>query len=376
MALPTTIKAHSPSPAGIDFRSDTFTSPCEAMFAAMLEASLGDSVYNEDESTNQLQNMLAEWCGQEAGLFCVTGTLSNQIAIRTHLHQPPHSVLCDYRSHIYAHEAGGLATLSQAMVIPVRPANKVYMTLDDVKENIIPYSGDIHEAPTRVISLENTLDGALMPIKSIHEISEFAHANGYLVHLDGARLWEASAATGITLKEYGRFFDSMSLCLSKGLGAPIGTILVGSAEFIRKANWFKKQNGGGIRQSGPLAAAATVAIMQNWPKLKAVHAKTKDLAQYCVSLGYKLTMPADTNMIWLDLKGAGITNEDLIDECIKNSIKSFGYRIVLHHQTTDYAIDMMKLSLKNVMDRAIAEGRGAIETKEKSSYYNTSKDTK
>ncbi|EGW34187.1 uncharacterized protein SPAPADRAFT_59618, partial [Spathaspora passalidarum NRRL Y-27907] len=266
------------SPAHNEFRSDTFTTPTLSMIQSLGKSTLGDAVYNEDQATIALEEKLASMTGKEAGLYCVSGTLSNQIAMRVHLLQPPYSVLCDHRAHVYVHEAAGLSTLSQAMPQPIIPKNGIHLTLeDDILPNFIPDDGEIHGAPTKLICLENTLHGMLFPLDEIKKISAFCKANDVKLHLDGARLWNAHVETGIPLEEYCSHFDSVSLCLSKTLGAPIGTVLVGNKKFILKANHFKKQNGGGIRQSGLLATMAMTAIEENLPKLKKTHDQAKEL---------------------------------------------------------------------------------------------------
>ncbi len=320
---------------------DTLTTPTRNMIAAMLTATHGDDVYGEDSSINNLQEKVAKLTGKESGLFCVSGTMSNQIALRTHLTQPPHSILCDHRAHVYTSEAGGLATLSQAMVVPVKPQNGVYLTLEDVVSHVW-LGDDIHTAPTKVISLENTLHGTIMPIEEIKKISEFAKKHNIKMHLDGARIWNASIATGISLSDYCQYFDSVSLCLSKGLGAPIGSILVGKSEFTKKANWFKKQNGGGIRQAGILAAAANCAIEESWPKMVETHKKTKEVAKYFESIGITTTLPVETNFIFPDFEKVGISPETFYKYCEKYGIKSYAFRIAFHHQISDEAIELLK----------------------------------
>jgi Threonine aldolase len=219
--------------------------------------------------------------------------MGNQIGVRVHLFQPPHSVLCDYRAHVYAEEGSGLAVLSQAMVTPVHPKNGLYLTLEDV-ENWVVLGDDIHSAPTKVISLELTIGGVLTPIEEIKQISEFAHAHDIKVHCDGARLWNASAASGISLAEYCQYFDSVSMCVSKGLGAPVGGVLASTKANIKQARWLRKQQGGGIRQAGVLTAAAMVALKEVWPTMKETHAKTKKLEQDLKALGVVPQIPVDT----------------------------------------------------------------------------------
>lgn len=202
-----------------DLRSDTFTTPTKEMLDSVFAASIGDAVYNEDVDTIELESTVAHLTGKEAGLFCVSGTLSNQIGLRTHLLQPPYSILCDYRAHVYTHEAAGLAILSQAMVTPVIPSNGNYMTLEDIKAHYIPDDGDIHGAPTRVLSLENTLHGIVYPLEELIRIKGWCLDNDIKLHCDGARIWNAVVETGVSLKQYGEIFDSISICLSKSMGA-------------------------------------------------------------------------------------------------------------------------------------------------------------
>ncbi|KDN50712.1 hypothetical protein RSAG8_01210, partial [Rhizoctonia solani AG-8 WAC10335] len=245
--------------SAVDFRSDTVTSPTASMLQAMISSAVGDDVYNEDETTANLEKHVADLMGHEAGLFVPSGTAGNQIAIRVHLTQPPHSVLCHARSHINQYEAGGIATLSQAMVQPVFPAKGPNLTLEDVKRGAVLWD-DIHCAPTRVIALENTYGGTILPLKEVQRISEFARSKDIRIHCDGARLWNAVAAGAGSFREYGAAFDSISLCFSKGIGAPVGSVLVGSKAFIDRARWVRKSIGGGMRQSGVIAGAARAAL--------------------------------------------------------------------------------------------------------------------
>ncbi|CAH2352010.1 low specificity L-threonine aldolase [[Candida] railenensis] len=337
------MSAFENSPASKEFRSDTFTSPTVSMVNAMQLATLGDSVYNEDETTIALEKKVAKIADKPAGLYCVSGTLSNQIALRCHLFQPPHSVLCDYRSHVYVHEAGGLPTLSQAMVQPIIPKNGIHLTLeDDILPVFIPDDGEIHGAPTKVISLENTLHGMIFPLDEIKKISEFCKANDVKLHLDGARLWNASVETGISIAEYGKYFDSISLCLSKTLGAPVGSVLVGESKFILKANHFKKQNGGGIRQAGILTSMASVAIDENLPKLKQTHEWAKELGQLCEENGIQLEHPVHTNFVFLDLKATKI-DPDLLERLGKEEgIVLGGSRIAYHYQLSKESRESVK----------------------------------
>ncbi|RCK64098.1 Low-specificity L-threonine aldolase [Candida viswanathii] len=327
-----------------EFRSDTFTVPTRAMIEdGFLNATYGDSVYLEDEATLKLESKMCELTGKPAALFCVSGTMSNQIGIRTNLMQPPYSVLCDYRSHIYLHEAAGLATLSQAMVHPVRPANGNYLTLEDILDNVTYDDGDIHAAPTKLISLENTLHGIIMPIEEIERISRFCRDHDIKLHLDGARLINASVETGIPLKEYCQWFDSVSICLSKSLAAPIGSILVGDTKFIARATHFKKQQGGGIRQAGLMTTMAIHALDYNVQKIKKSHDMAKDVGRFCADHGIVLESPVDTNFVFIDLKANQMDPKMFVElGRTKYNVKLMGGRIAFHFQLSRQSVENLK----------------------------------
>lgn len=331
-----------------DFRSDTFTVPTKLMKKTIVEfinneeTVLGDSVYKEDETTSGLEEKLRRLSGKESALYCVSGTLSNQIALRANLVQPPYSILCDYRSHVFMHEAGGIATLSQAMVHPVKPINGNYLTFEDIIENVVLDQEDIHAAPTKVISLENTLHGIIMPIEEIIKIFEYAQIHNIKLHLDGARLWNASIETGISIKQYCSYFDSVSLCLSKSLGAPMGSVLVGDARFINKANHFKKQAGGGIRQSGIMTRMAIQAIDENLSKLKKSHYFAKQLGDFCIENNIILESPVDTNFVFIDLKKNQMNSNLLIEIGESYGVKLMGGRISFHFQNDQESVDKIK----------------------------------
>lgn len=334
----------SQSRAANEFRSDTFTTPTPSMLEAMANATFGDDVYQEDKMTTEFQNEVARLTGMEDALFMLSGTMGNQIGVRVHLFQPPHSVLCDYRAHVYAEEGAGLAVLSQAMVTPVHPTNGLYLTLKDV-ENWVVLGDDIHTAPTKVISLELTIGGVLTPLEEIKKISEFAHAHDIKVHCDGARLWNASAATGISLAEYCQYFDSVSMCVSKGLGAPVGGVLASTKANIKQARWLRKQQGGGIRQAGVLTAAAMVALKEVWPTMKETHAKTKRLEADLKAMGVVPQIPVDTNFFFIDAEKSKIDMGVLLEQCQKFNVKLQDERISMHHQVSDEAIENLKSAI-------------------------------
>ncbi|KAI7901842.1 pyridoxal phosphate-dependent transferase [Cokeromyces recurvatus] len=324
-----------------DMISDTATIPTDEMFDIMKAASRGDDVYQTDEDCQLLEDYVAKLVGHEAGLFCTSGTLSNQLGLRSLLFQPPHSVLCDSRSHVFNYECGGIAYHSQANVVPVF-AKGTYMTADEVESRI--NKDTLCGAITKVISLENTLNGTIMPIEEIRKIHDVARAHDIKMHLDGARLWNASEASGTPLNEYGQYFDTISLCLSKGVGAPIGSILTGPKELITRARHIRKMMGGGWRQAGMLAVAARHCINTVVPTMKETHALARKLSQHLESLGVNILLPVETNMIFIDTVRTGIIISDLAEALKVKNIKIFSNhgtttRIVLHYQITEEAID-------------------------------------
>ncbi|KAJ9615812.1 hypothetical protein H2200_001889 [Cladophialophora chaetospira] len=350
-----------PGPAAFDFRSDTMTTPTASMLAAITNTTLLDDVVLEDPTTNNLESYIADISGHEAALLVMSGTMGNQVALRTHLTQPPHSVLCDIRGHVYNYEAGGVSSLSNAMIIPVRPSNSHHLTLEDIQAHAI-ISSDVHACPTRVISLENTLDGMIMPLSEIKRIATFAREHGLKLHLDGARIWEAVAATdGSSLPDFCSHFDSVSMCFSKGLGAPIGSIIVGSKAFIAHARRIRKMIGGGTRQAGVISAAARVAVEEGFGrgpsgeggKLRACHIKARRVAEMWESKGGKLAKPTETNMVWLDVSREGVSNAEFVQFAANEGLKAFSGRLVVHYQITDEAVER----LGRVMDAVLKKGR-------------------
>lgn len=328
------------------------------MLAAIQETTLQDDVFQEDETTNDLQKYIATRTSHEAGLFVTSGTMGNQLAIRTHLTQIPHAVLCDYRSHILEYEAGGIASLSQALVKGVVPRNGVYLTLEDIQDGVV-LGDEIHGCPTRVISLENTLGGTIMPLAEVRRISAFAREHGIKIHLDGARIWNAVAAGAGSLSAYCREFDSVSLCFSKGLGAPVGSMLVGDQDFIKRARWIRKSIGGGLRQVGILTAAARVAVDETFGRgpngedglLRGSHVTAKKIARSWTDLGGKLSKPTETNMVWLDLAEAGISNAEFKELGAEKGLKVLSGRLVVHYQISDEAVRRLEELMKEVINR-------------------------
>lgn len=309
------------------------------MLDAISSATLLDDVFEEDTTTSSLEAYMAARTNQEAGLFVLSGTMGNVVGIRSHLARPPYSILCDGRAHILQWEAGGVASLCGALVKGAMPQNGVYLTLEDVQKHVV-LGEDVHLAPTAVISLENTLDGTIMPLEEAKRITTFARAHGIAVHLDGARLWEAAVAGAGSLPDYASLFDSVSLCFSKGLGAPIGSVLVGSQPFIKRARWIRKSIGGGTRQPGLLAASARVAVDETFGKgpngeggrLARSHENAKRLAQKWASLGGRLAKAVETNMVFLDLDSLEVTVEELVRSAQEAGLKLVGPRLVVHYR--------------------------------------------
>ncbi|KAL7748535.1 Threonine aldolase [Sorochytrium milnesiophthora] len=332
--------------AQADLRSDTVTMPTDAMFAAMASATRGDDVLGDDASIKQLEQDVASMLGHEAGLFCVSGTMTNQLALRTLLIQPPHSVLCDDRSHVYMWEAGGIAFHCQANVSPVHASTPSRMlTLQEVKANLV--HDDVHAAPTRVVSLENTLGGTIFPYDDLVQISQFCREKGIKLHLDGARLWNAATVTGIPLGDYGKLFDTVSVCFSKGLGAPIGSCLVGSTAIVKKARHFRKLYGGGWRQAGMLAGAVQHCLKTVYPdSLIYSHRLAATLAASLQELGVKIkNAPVDTNILFVDVSPLSLTAQQIAVECGKLGIRvraapppSAELRLVMHYQLSESVV--------------------------------------
>ncbi|KAI8645064.1 pyridoxal phosphate-dependent transferase [Parasitella parasitica] len=324
-----------------DITSDTATEPTDDMFDIMKTASRGDDVFGEDTSVNALEAHVAKLLGQESALFCVSGCMTNQLGLRTLLQQPPHSVLLDARSHIFNYECGGLAYHSQASASPVVPRNGHHLTVEDIKSNLIM---DTTCSPvTKVVALENTLNGCIIPLDEIKRIREFTISRDIKMHLDGARLWNASEETGVPLHEYSQYFDTVSVCLSKGVGAPIGSMLAGSRQNIIKARHIRKLMGGGWRQAGSLAITAQHCIDKVVPTMKQTHELTKRLATGLQELNMELSYPCETNMIFLNTAPVGITVDALAAALKQHGIimsKDTDYetRIVFHYQIPEHVV--------------------------------------
>ncbi|MBC6489390.1 threonine aldolase family protein [Flavihumibacter stibioxidans] len=287
----------------IELRSDTFTRPTTEMLHAMMHAEVGDDVFGEDPSVNLLEQKVAALFGKEAALYCPTGTMSNQVAIKVHT-QPGDEVICEQQAHVYIYEGGGIAFHSGSQVKTV-PGKQGRITAEQVVGAINP--DDIHRARTSLVCLENTSNrggGACYNWEDIVAIRQVCQMNGLRLHLDGARLFNALVATGQTASQYGEVFDSISICLNKGLGCPIGSVLTGSAEFIKKARRVRKVFGGGMRQAGYMAAAGIYALDHHINRLADDHAHAKSIATALAKKDFTgEIMPVETNILIFEVKG-------------------------------------------------------------------------
>lgn len=285
----------------IDFRSDTVTRPTPGMKEAMMKAPVGDDVFGEDPSINTLQEMTADLFGMEAALFCPSGTMTNQIAIKCHT-QPGDEVICDESSHIYQYEGGGIAFNSGASV-KLLYGDRGRINARQVEEAVQP--DDVHRAHTRMVSLENTSNrggGSCYTFSEIQAIQQVCMRHDLAFHLDGARLWNAIVARKEDPLHYGKVFDSISVCLSKSLGCPVGSLLLGTKDFIKKAKRYRKVFGGGMRQGGFMAAAGIYALEHHIERLKEDHANAKAIATAISYRSFvKLMLPVETNIIIFEL---------------------------------------------------------------------------
>lgn len=285
----------------IDFRSDTVTKPTPGMMEAMMKAKVGDDVFGEDPSINELEQIAADMFGMQAALFCPSGTMTNQIAIKCHTH-PGDEVICDESSHVYQYEGGGIAFNSGASV-KLLQGDRGRINADQVLAAIQP--DDPHRAHSSLVSLENTSNrggGSCYDFSEILKIQALCKEKKLSFHLDGARLWNALVAKKETPKKYGETFDSISVCLSKSLGCPVGSLLLGKKDFIKKARRIRKVFGGGMRQAGFIAAAGIYALQNNINRLSEDHNHASQIAAAISKKEFvKQILPVETNIIIFEL---------------------------------------------------------------------------
>ena len=323
----------------IELRSDTFTKPSPEMLEAMFTAQVGDDVFEEDPTVNALEEKAAKMFGYEDALFCTSGTMTNQIGINVHVRQGD-EVICDALSHVYLYEGGGIAANSSASVNLLQ-GNRGRLTAEQISEAI--QADNVHYPISRLVSLENTVNkggGVYYQLAEIQKIKTVCQANNMALHLDGARIFNALVETGESPLEYGKVFDSMSVCLSKGLGTPVGSVLLGTKDFIKKARRVRKRFGGGWRQAGFLAAAGIYALDNNINRLKDDHARAREIGDIMQTLPeVEEVYSVDTNIVILRLNDK-ILSSDYVQKLNEKGIKSstFGkhlVRFVTHLDFTD-----------------------------------------
>jgi threonine aldolase len=331
----------------IDLRSDTVTKPTKTMLEAMMEAKVGDDVFGEDPTVNELQNFAAEMFGMEAALFCSSGTQTNQIAIKLHT-QPGDEVICDKLSHVYLYEGGGIASNSGASVRLIE-GNLGRFTASQVAENIND-KNNIHFPISKLVCVENTVNkggGACWDLNELHKIKSVCTENNMGFHLDGARLFNAIIANNENPKTYGNLFDTISICLSKGLGAPIGSLLLGSKNNILKATRIRKAMGGGMRQAGFIAAAGLYALKNNITRLSIDNERAKIIANVLQQKKFvESVYPAETNIVIFKVNQNQLNIEKLLHELNNNNIKAVSMgnnliRFVLHLNISDSEFDFI-----------------------------------
>jgi threonine aldolase len=339
----------------IDLRSDTVTKPTPGMRRAMAEAEVGDDVYGEDPTINTLQEKVATLLGKEAAIFVPTGTMANQLAIKAHT-QPGDEVIIEATSHAYTFEGGGGAALSGIQSYTLRGERGI-LEASQIEPAIRPF--DHHYAITRLICIENTHNrggGSVYPIETMRGIHDLAKSKSLAIHLDGARLWNASIATGIKLHEYGQYADSISVCLSKGLGAPVGSLVAGSSLFIDRVHRFRKMFGGGMRQAGILAAAGIYAIDHHFERMAEDHENAKRLALGLKKIkGVSIEQePVETNIIIFDVSGTGRTPAQVRDamkkeKVLMNAVSPTQIRLLTHLDVSREDIETALKAFRKVM---------------------------
>ena len=321
----------------IDLRSDTVTKPTPEMRRAMMEAEVGDDVYGEDPTVNHLERRAAEVAGKEAALFVPTGTMGNTIAVKL-LTEHGQEVIADSRAHILDYELSMVAWFSGCVIRAIQTTDGI-LSWDEVRRQIRPVSP--YSAPTGLIAIENTHNmhgGTVYPMKTVHEICEGAHERGLRVHMDGARIFNAAAALGMPVREIAAPADTVMFCLSKGLGAPAGSILAGPAALMAKGRLYRKRLGGGMRQVGVLAAACLIAMEDSPRKLEADHANARFLAEGLSRMPGIQVDPkkVQTNVVVFDVAGTGRAPAELSAELRQrgvmiNAINERQLRAVTHY---------------------------------------------
>jgi len=335
-----------------DLRSDTFTKPTPEMLSAMMAAEVGDDVFGEDPTVNTLEKKAAGMFGMEAAIFCPSGTMTNQIAIRVNT-QLQDEVICDFRSHIYQYEGGGIASNS-GVSVKLLDGDRGRLNADDILRNINP--DDIHKPITRLVGIENTVNkggGSFYDMAELKKIRDVCDCHNLVMHLDGARLFNALVETGEKPAEYGELFDTISVCLSKGLGAPVGSLLIGSKEMIKKARRVRKVLGGGMRQAGFLAAAGIYALANNIDRLKDDHRRARTIGSALQEAAFVCEVKSiDTNIIIFLLKD-GYTTDQILSSLASKNVLALSFnpneiRMITHLDFTDEMLNPTVEAIKSI----------------------------
>ena len=335
----------------VNLISDTVTRPTEEMLSYMMEATVGDDVFKEDPTINALEEKVAKLFGKEAALFFPSGTMANQTAIKLHT-QPGDQLICDHYAHIFNYEGGGVS-FNSGVSCALIEGDRGRITAEQIKQRINP-SDFYHSPRTSLVALENTTNkggGAFYSINAIEEISQLCRKENLPLHLDGARLWNAMLATNISPDFYGQHFDTLSICFSKGLGAPVGSALIGSQTTIDNALRIRKMLGGGMRQAGYLAAAAIYGIDHHWHRMQQDHDKAKSLGEVLSKVpGVRYLAPVDTNIVIFEMDSE-VRENQFMQHMQKNKIQliSMGsgkLRFVTHLDYTDAQHDYVLKCIK------------------------------
>ncbi len=320
----------------IDLRSDTVTKPTAEMLEVMRQADTGDDVYGEDPSVNELERYAAKLTGKEAAVFAPTGTQSNLIGLLSHC-QRGHEYIVGHGAHTYMYEGGGAAVLGGIQPCPLAFAEDGSLPLDAVERAVKP--DDAHFAISRLVCLENTQGGKVLPLEYLQRYSELTQRLGLRRHLDGARVFNAAVAQSVPVAEICQHFDTVSLCLSKGLACPVGSLLVGDESSIRSARRWRKMLGGGMRQAGILAAAGLYALKNNVHRLQEDHDKARRVGETLASLpGFNLEAAPQTNMVML---ASDTAVEPLEQHLLESGIKTSGTRWVFHQDVSHDDVDRL-----------------------------------
>lgn len=335
-----------------DFRSDTVTTPDDAMRAAMASARVGDDVYGDDPSVNALEERVAQMLGKPAGLFVTSGTQSNLIAILGHCRRGE-EFLSGERYHSMKDEAGGAAVLGSVVPQALPVADDGSISEDAIRAAIKP--DDVHMPISRLLCLENTVSGRVQSKRALDNLISVAHEHGLKTHLDGARLMNAVISSGVSASDYADGFDSVSLCISKGLGAPVGSVLVGDEDFIKTGRRLRKMLGGGMRQAGVIAAACDYALSHNIERLAEDHLRASGVARRLSEIdnAHVSLNEVETNMVYLQVPDdvAPDLKAFLADRGITISPPCPKFRLVMHKDITDAAIDNLVESVADFMSR-------------------------